>query len=170
MQPPVIVVCINFIVTNRNKRLPRPRRPHAMLLCSHGPNSMRRRKEDCLHTRTGCYEMPLNCMRYTVKCMYRNGIRLTCSQIEEAVAHIGVVVVEEMPSGPFRPPARKARLLTRTNAKLHSDTIQPLFDAEILGLDRGHTMIHGYQIHIDMATGAVRQDAQCWLVSAFPDC
>jgi hypothetical protein len=107
-------------------------------------------------------------MKYTVKCMYCNGVRLSCSQIAEAVSHTGLVVIEEAPRGPFSHIARKARLFDAAEPESRRDTIPPLFDAEMLGLDRSHTIIHGYQLHIDLATGAVRQDLQCWLISASP--
>lgn len=100
--------------------------------------------------------------------MYRNGVRLNCSQLAEANAHTGLVVIEEGPDGPFKQIGRRARLLDVDDSERQLDTIPPLFDAEMLGLDRSHMMIHGYQIHIDLTTGAVRQYPQCWLISSPP--
>lgn len=117
---------------------------------------------------TGYGWITLSCMKYTVKCMYRNGVRLNGTQIAEEGAHTGLVIIEEAPRGPFKEIGRKARLLDARAPESRRDTLPPLFGAEMLGLDRSHTMIHGYQLHIDLATGAVRQYPQCWLVSSSP--
>ena len=85
--------------------------------------------------------------------MYCNGIRLSCTQLAEANAHTGLVIIEEGPDGPFKQVGRRARLLDVRDSESQRDTLPPLFDAEMLGLDRGHMMIHGYQIPIDLATG-----------------
>lgn len=98
--------------------------------------------------------------------MYQNGVRLSCTQIEQTTPHTGLVVIEEVPHGPFKQSARKARLLDTGDLESRCDAIPPLFYAEMLRFDYGHTMIHGYQIHIDLATGAVLQYPQCWLISS----
>jgi hypothetical protein len=129
---------------------------------------MHPRKKNCLDGRTAQGGTTLSYMKYTVKCMYQDGVRLNCTQIEQASAHIGVVVIEEASSGPAKRLGRKARLLDLTDSDPQWDAIPALFNAEMLGLDRGHMMIYGYQIHIYMVIGVVRQDAQCWLLSRLP--
>lgn len=114
-------------------------------------------------------------MRYTVKCIYRNGVRLTDKAVENEIFYTGRVLIEEVslkvPLGPY---ARRARLIDIDNlppsydfiGRLPTsyDIIRPLFKAEVFRSKNGHMMIKGFQIHVDDRTGDIQQHFQCWLL------
>lgn len=104
-------------------------------------------------------------MKYTVKCIYVDGVRLTETQIANTVSYTGRLIVEE-PSlnDSLASYARRARLLDINRLPTYQDKIPPLFKAELSPLRSGQMIVNGFQIHIDEKTGEIHQHIQSWLL------
>jgi hypothetical protein len=49
------------------------------------------------------------------------------------------------------------------------DLIPPLFEPQIVKMTDNQITLHGYQIHVDTETGAIRHYAQSWVLRAITD-
>ena len=59
---------------------------------------------------------------------------------------------------------RQARLLDMTVPRASRDIIPPLFDPQLVRMMDSLMTLHGYQIHVDAETGAIRHCAQVWVL------
>jgi hypothetical protein len=55
---------------------------------------------------------------------------------------------------------RQARLLDTTIPSTPRDLIPPVFEPQIVKMTDNQMTLHGYQIHVDAETGAIRHYAQ----------
>jgi len=109
-------------------------------------------------------------MRFQLKALHRNGVVLTPEEVADAPRHIGNLVVEDWPQGGmFARHIRQARLLDMTVSQAPRDIIPPLFDPQLVRMTDSLMTLHGYQIHVDDETGAMRHYAQVWVLRLATD-
>jgi hypothetical protein len=106
-------------------------------------------------------------MKFKLKALYHNGIVLTSEELADAPRYVGNLVVEDWPQGgTCGRYIRQAILLDMTIPSTPRDFIPLLFEPRILKLTDKQMTLHGYQIHIDAETGAIRHYAQSWVLRA----
>lgn len=69
----------------------------------------------------------------------------------------------------FTRPIRQARLLELTIPQPPRDVIPSLFDPQLVRMLDNRMLLHGYQIYIDMESGATKHCAQVWVVRPAAD-
>ena len=109
-------------------------------------------------------------MKFKLKALHQNGIVLTSEELMDAPRHVGNLVVEDWPQdGKIGRFIRQARLLDMTIPSTPRDIILPLFEPQIVKMTDNQMTLHGYQIDIDVETGAIRHYAQSWVLRAVTD-
>jgi hypothetical protein len=109
-------------------------------------------------------------MKFKLKALHRYGIVLTPEELAYAPRHVGNLVVEDWQQDDgFTHHARQARLLDMDFSEVLRDVIPPLFDPQLVRMLDNQMVLHGYQIHVDMQTGAVRHYAQVWVLRPVTD-
>ena len=109
-------------------------------------------------------------MKFKLKALHHNGIVLTSEELADAPRYVGNLVVEDWPQGgTFGRFIRQARLLDMTIPATPRDIIPPLFEPQIVKMTDNQMTLHGYQIHVDAETGAIRHYAQSWVLRAVTD-
>ena len=100
-------------------------------------------------------------MTFELRCLHRNGVKLTLEELAAAEFHTGILVIEDLRKGIKDGRFFRARFLA--SLALHEaprDVIPPLFDGRI-GKSDGVLKLHGYQFHADLSNG-IRRHAQEW--------
>jgi hypothetical protein len=64
---------------------------------------------------------------------------------------------------------RRVSLLDMTIPGTPRDLIPPLLEPQIVKMTDNQMTLHGYQIHVDAETGAIRHYAQSWVLRAVMD-
>jgi hypothetical protein len=109
-------------------------------------------------------------MKFKLKSLHRNGAVLTPEELADAPRHVGNLVVEDWPQGGvFARHIRQARLLDMTIPTTPRDIIPPLFDPQLVRMLDNQMVLHGYQIHVDIETGAAKHYAQVWVLRPVTD-
>jgi hypothetical protein len=112
----------------------------------------------------------LSSMKFKLKTLHRNGAVLTLEELADSPGYVGTLIVEDWPQGGvFARHIRQARLVDMTIQHALCDIIPPLFDPQLIRAVDNQMVLHGYQIHVDGETGAIRHDAQCWVLCAVTD-
>lgn len=100
-------------------------------------------------------------MTFELRCLHRNGVKLTLEELATAQRHTGILVIEDLHNGVKDGRFFRARFLA--SLALHEaprDVIPPLFDGRI-GRSDGMLKLQGYQFYADISHG-IRRHAQEW--------
>lgn len=100
-------------------------------------------------------------MKATIKCLRVAGVRLTKAELDSAPSVEGELILEDWPENNcFNRPVRVARLHTTTQ-NLQPQLLPPLFDAQVLRIDKTRLVLSGIEINVD--GDVTREVAQTWV-------
>lgn len=100
-------------------------------------------------------------MRATVKRLRIVGVRLSKLELDSAQSMLGELILEDWPENNcFKRPVRVARLHP-TTLNFHPQLLPPLFDAQVLRIDKSRLVLSGIEIHVE--DGVTREVAQTWI-------
>ncbi len=109
-------------------------------------------------------------MKCKLEALHLNSTILAAEALTDARCYVGSLVIENWPqggkAGRF---IRQARFLEMTSPTTLRDIIPPLFDPQIVTMMDHQITVHGYQIHIDAETGAMRHYVRSWVLRAVTD-
>jgi hypothetical protein len=109
-------------------------------------------------------------MKLKLEALYLNSTVLLPEALTDAPCCVGNLVIEDWPQGGmFGRFIRKARFLEMTSPTTLRDIIPPLFEPQIVTMRENQMTVHGYQIHVDAETGAIRHHVRSWVLGAVTD-
>jgi hypothetical protein len=109
----------------------------------------------------------LSSMKLKLEALYLNSTVLLPEALTDTPCRVGSLVIEDWPQGgPFGRVICQARFLEMTSPTTLRDIVPPLFEPQIVTMKDNQMTVHGYQIHVDTETGAIRHHVRSWVLRA----
>jgi hypothetical protein len=106
-------------------------------------------------------------MRLKLEALHLNSTVVLPEALTDAPCCVGNLVIVDWPQGgTVGRVILQARFLEMASPTTLRDIIPPLFEPQIVTMKDKQMTVHGYQIHVDAETGAIRHHMRSWVLRA----